>query len=62
MVWLDFMFGCEWQPGINAKLNIEAQAEDQVCRLPNHPSIMLWSGNNETELGGNQPLHNTRWM
>jgi beta-mannosidase len=56
MVWQDFMFGNEWQPGTYAfRLNIEAEAEDQVRRLRNHPSIVVWSGNNETELGFNWP-------
>jgi beta-mannosidase len=51
MVWQDFMFGNDWQPGTYAfKLNIESEAEDQVRRLRNHPSIVVWSGNNETEL------------
>jgi beta-mannosidase len=50
MVWQDFMFGNDWQPGTyDFKLNIEAEAEDQVRRLRNHPSIVIWSGNNETE-------------
>jgi beta-mannosidase len=50
MVWQDFQFGNDWQPGTYAfKLNIEAEADDQVRRLRNHPSIVLWSGNNETE-------------
>jgi beta-mannosidase len=50
MVWQDFMFGNDWQPGTYAfKLDIEAEAEDQVRRLRNHPSIVIWSGNNETE-------------
>jgi beta-mannosidase len=50
MVWQDFMFGNDWQPGTyDFKLNIEAEAEDQVRRLRNHPSIVLWCGNNETE-------------
>jgi beta-mannosidase len=50
MVWQDFMFGNDWQPGSYAfKQNIEAEAEDQVRRLRNHPSIVIWSGNNETE-------------
>jgi len=60
MVWQDFMFGNEWQPGTYAfKLNIEAEAEDQVRRLRNHPSILVWSGNNETELGRNWPPRDT---
>jgi beta-mannosidase len=50
MVWQDFMFGNDWQPGTYAfKQNIEAEAEDQVRRLRNHPSIVMWCGNNETE-------------
>jgi beta-mannosidase len=50
MVWQDFMFGNDWQPGTyDFKLNIEAEADDQVRRLRNHPSIVVWSGNNETE-------------
>jgi beta-mannosidase len=50
MVWQDFQFGNDWQPGTYAfKLNIEAEAEDQVRRLRNHPSIVVWCGNNETE-------------
>ncbi|MGB6192302.1 MAG: glycoside hydrolase family 2 protein, partial [Terracidiphilus sp.] len=54
MVWQDFMFGNDWQPGTyDFKQNIEAEAEDQVRRLRNHPSIVLWSGNNETEVALN---------
>ena len=50
MVWQDFMFGNDWQPGTYAfKQNVEAEAEDQVRRLRNHPSIVIWCGNNETE-------------
>jgi beta-mannosidase len=50
MVWQDFMFGNDWQPGTyNFKLSIEAEADDQVRRLRNHPSIVVWCGNNETE-------------
>ena len=50
MVWQDFQFGNDWQPGTYAfKQNIEAEAEDQVRRLRNHPSIVIWCGNNETE-------------
>jgi beta-mannosidase len=54
MVWQDFMFGNDWQPGAyDFKLNIEAEAEDQVRRLRNHPSIVIWCGNNETEIALN---------
>lgn len=51
MVWQDFQFGNDWQPGnYSFKQNIEAEAAEQLTRLRNHPSIVLWSGNNETEL------------
>jgi beta-mannosidase len=50
MVWQDFMFGNDWQPGTYAfKQNVEQEAEHQVRRLRDHPSIILWCGNNETE-------------
>ena len=50
MIWQDFMFGNDWQPGTYPfKQSIAAEAEDQVRRLRNHPSIVLWCGNNETE-------------
>ncbi|MCU4177240.1 beta-mannosidase [Carboxylicivirga sp. N1Y90] len=48
MVWQDFMFACSMYPGDNAMLdNIKAEAIDNVVRLRNHPSIVLWCGNNE---------------
>lgn len=51
MIWQDFMFGNKWQPGTyDFKLNVEAEAEYQVKRLRDHPSIVLWCGNNETEV------------
>jgi beta-mannosidase len=50
MLWQDFMFGNDWQPGLYSwKLNVAAEIEDQVKRLRDHPSIIIWSGNNETE-------------
>lgn len=50
MVWQDFMFGNDWQPGTYAfKLGVAREAEDQLRRLRDHPSIVLWCGNNETE-------------
>jgi len=50
MIWQDFMFGNDWQPGRYAfKQNIEIEAEYQVRRLRDHPSIIIWCGNNETE-------------
>jgi len=50
MIWQDFMFGNDWQPGTYAfKQNVEKEAEHQVRRLRDHPSIIIWCGNNETE-------------
>ena len=50
MVWQDFMFGNDWQPGTYAwKQNIEQEAEYQLRRLRDHPSIIIFCGNNETE-------------
>ena len=50
MIWQDFMFGNDWQPGTYAfKLNVAQEAEDQIRRLRNHPSLVIWCGNNETE-------------
>ena len=50
MVWQDFMFASSWYPGdFDWKHNVELEAEYQVDRLRNHPSMTLWSGNNEVE-------------
>lgn len=51
MVWQDFMFGGGMQPGYDAtfRANVRAEARDQVRRLRDHPSIVLWCGNNEEE-------------
>ena len=50
MVWQDFMFASSWYPGsYDWKQNVRSEVEYQVARLRNHPSITLWSGNNEDE-------------
>ena len=51
LVWQDFMFGGGMQPGYDPafRANVVAEARDQVRRLRNHPSIVLWCGNNEEE-------------
>lgn len=50
MVWQDFMFASSWYPGSEEwKQQIDAEANYQVKRIRNHPSIALWSGNNESE-------------
>lgn len=50
MVWQDFMFACSMYPGDDAFLeNVRLEAEENVRRLRNHPSIVLWCGNNEID-------------
>lgn len=48
MVWQDFMFACSLYPAEGEMLdNIKYEAIDNVKRLRDHPSIVLWCGNNE---------------
>ena len=50
LVWQDFMFGCSMYPGDQAFLDtVRQEAIDNVRRLRNHPSIVIWVGNNEIE-------------
>ncbi len=50
LVWQDFMFACSMYPGEPGFLDsIAREAEDNVKRLRNHPSIALWCGNNEID-------------
>jgi beta-mannosidase len=52
LVWQDFMFGGAMVPGDLAfQENVREEATQQVKRLRDHPSITLWSGNNEVETG-----------
>lgn len=51
LVWQDFMFACSMYPGNEWFLNsITKEAEYQVKRLRNHPSLALWCGNNEIDI------------
>ena len=47
MVWQDFMFASTGYPVDPLRGEIMAEAEHQVRRLRNHPSIVLWCGCNE---------------
>jgi len=52
LVWQDFMFGGGMQPAYDPafRASVVAEARDQVRRLRNHPSLVLWCGNNEEEI------------
>ncbi|RLW09380.1 hypothetical protein DV515_00002554 [Chloebia gouldiae] len=50
MIWQDFMFACALYPTDQNYLeSVRAEVSHQVRRLKSHPSIILWSGNNENE-------------
>jgi len=52
MVWQDFMFACAAYPADDAFLGeVAGEVRHQVRRLINHPSIVLWCGDNEDEWG-----------
>ncbi len=67
LVWQDFMFACSMYPGDDEFLeNVRQEAIDNIKRLRNHPSIVLWCGNNEVETAWNhwgwkQRLPNHIW-
>ncbi|XP_072754584.1 beta-mannosidase-like isoform X2 [Anoplolepis gracilipes] len=50
MIWQDFMFACAMYPTSDSFLkNVKHEILHNVIRLKNHPSIVLWAGNNENE-------------
>jgi beta-mannosidase len=50
MVWQEFMFGGDLVPGdVLFQENVRQEAVDQIKRLRDHPSIVIWCGNNEVE-------------
>lgn len=50
MVWQEMMFGCALYPTDEKFLGqIRSEVKDVVTRLNNHPSIVIWGGNNENE-------------
>ena len=52
MVWQEFIFGGDMVPGgVDFQNNVKQEAIEQVERLRDHPSIVLWCGNNEIETG-----------
>ncbi len=52
LVWQEFMFACAMYPSDPAFLeNVRQEAIQNVVRLRNHPSILLFCGNNEDVVG-----------
>ena len=50
MVWQEFMFACSLYPrDVNFLRNVGEEIKHQVRRLGHHPSIIMWSGNNENQ-------------
>ncbi|XP_042325087.1 beta-mannosidase isoform X5 [Sceloporus undulatus] len=49
-IWQDFMFACALYPTDQSYIDsVKAEITHQMKRLKSHPSIIVWSGNNENE-------------
>ncbi|XP_072563097.1 beta-mannosidase-like isoform X2 [Paramormyrops kingsleyae] len=50
MIWQDFMFACALYPTESDFMEtVREEVTHQLRRLKSHPSIIVWSGNNENE-------------
>ena len=51
MVWQDFLYACSLYPDDDPSFHAEVrqEAEEAVKELRNHPSLVLWCGNNEND-------------
>lgn len=50
LLWQDFMWACGVYPdGPGEQKNAKREAEYQIARLRNHPSLAVWSGDNEDD-------------
>ncbi len=53
LVWHDLIFACSKYPGDDPAFvsEVEAEVRHQVRALAHHPSLAVWCGNNEVDLG-----------
>ncbi|MDD5011232.1 MAG: glycoside hydrolase family 2 TIM barrel-domain containing protein [Phycisphaerae bacterium] len=50
LVWQDFMFACAYYPDRAWFFeSVKKEASQNIVRLRNHPSLVLWCGNNEID-------------
>jgi beta-mannosidase len=50
MVWQDFLFACSFYPDRQWFMDmIKKEATQNIIRLRNHPSLVIWCGNNEID-------------
>jgi beta-mannosidase len=57
LVWQDFPFACSYVPDGDAEQAVlRVEAEANIRRLRNHPSLALWCGNNE-----NLTMWHSKW-
>lgn len=50
MIWQDMMFACAMYPRDDEFLeDVRHEIHHQIARMSHHPSIAIWSGNNENE-------------
>ena len=64
LVWQDFAMACGMYPDFpEFRQALEREAEAVVVKLRNHPSILLWAGDNECDeagIGQGYPAYNSR--
>ncbi len=57
LVWQDFPYACSYYPeDENSLIQARKEAEVNIVRLRNHPSLVLWCGNNE-----NLTMFESKW-